>query len=190
MQTYALAKRIPFCITSHFFFLPLVFCCAYYALQLPRKGAVDTWFDDFRRWQAGFARDVDKLVCTSDFDRAFILSAISAWYGSKEALRGLRSKWASSGTSGFCYPHLTFLPPMRPWYSRVCWLGNCDMALNFYKGGATWEELLRHMLSFFSFFTSWFWCAFNGIFYLSDKTSSPGGNRPAWLVQDVGSGRE
>ena len=51
------------------------------------------------------------------------------------------------------------------------------MALNFYKGGATWEELLRHMLSFFSFFTSWFWCAFNGIFYLSDRTSSPGGNR-------------
>ena len=120
--------------------------------------------------------DVDKLVCASDFDRAFILSAISAWYGSKEALRDfVRSDLRAELLGLLPSPHLPCSYAALILSSLLAW--NCDMALNIYKGGATWEQLLRHVLIFFPFFTCWFWCAFNGIFYLSDKTSSPGSNR-------------
>ena len=149
------------------FFLPLVFVVHTMRCSYREKGRLILDLTTF---------DVDKLVCTSDFDRAFILSAISAWYGSKEALRDfVRSELRAELLGLLPSPHLPSAYAALILSSLLAW--NCDMALNFYKGGATWEELLRHMLSFFSFFTSWFWCAFNGIFYLSDKTSSPGGNR-------------
>ena len=149
------------------FFLPIVFLVHTMRCNYREKGRLILDLTTF---------DVDKLVCTSDFDRTFILSAISAWYGSKEALRDfVRSALREELLGLLPSPHLPSAYAALILSSVLAW--NCDMTLNMYKGGATWEELLRHMLLFFSFFASWFWCAINGIFYLSDRTSSFGGNR-------------
>ena len=149
------------------FFLPMVFLVHTMRCNYREKGRLIFDLTTF---------DVDKLVCASDFDRAFILSAISAWFGSKEALRDfVRSALRDELLGLLPSPHLPSAYAALILSSVLAW--NCDLTLSIYKGGATWEELLRFMLLLFSFFTNWFWCAFNGIFYLSDRTSSPGGNR-------------
>eukprot|EP00435_Cladocopium_sp_Y103_P038152 s3009_g10.t1 len=148
-------------------FLPVVFVVHTMRCNYKEKGRLILDLTTF---------DVDKLVCTSDFDRAFILSAIAAWYGSKEALRDfVRSTLREELLGLLPSPHLPLAYAALILSSLLAW--NCDMTLSLYKSGATWEELLRHVLLFYTFFTNWFWCALNGIFYLSDKTSSPGGNR-------------
>ena len=120
--------------------------------------------------------DVDKLDCCSNFDRAFILSAIDAWYGSREAFGNfVRSDLREELLALLPCPHLPCANAALILSSLVAF--TLDMNLSLYKAGAQSQELLRHLVTFLSFFCGWVWFGFNSIFYLSDKTSSFGGTR-------------
>ena len=121
--------------------------------------------------------DVDKLTCTSDFDRAFILSAIDAWYGSREAFMDfvrsdLREELLGLLPSSPHLPSAYAAMILSSIFARIV-----DISISLYKAGADSGYLLRHALCFFPFFGNWLWFGFNAIFYLSDRTASFGRNQ-------------
>lgn len=120
--------------------------------------------------------DVDALVCHSDFDRAFILSAIDAWFGSREAFRDfVRSDLREELLSLLPSPHLPCAYAALILSSQVTWI--LDLCLGLYKAGVDVHVLARYCLAYLACFMSWFWCAFNGLFYLSDRTAESGRTR-------------
>ena len=119
--------------------------------------------------------DVDTLVCHSDFDRAFILSAIDAWYGSREAFKDfVRSDLREELLSLLPSPHLPCAYAALILSSQVTWI--LDLSVCSYKAGADIRILARNFLAYLAFIL-WSWCAFNGLFYLSDRTSESGRTR-------------
>eukprot|EP00438_Fugacium_kawagutii_P029765 Skav217054 [mRNA] locus=scaffold208:10364:11932:+ [translate_table: standard] len=122
--------------------------------------------------------NVDKLICASDFDRDFILSAIEAWYGSREAFNAfvqndLREELLSLLPS----PHLPCSYATLILSSQVAWV--LDWCVSVQKAGFHGQVLLRSWISSLVFFIFWYWFAFNGIFYLSDRAAPFG---PNWLL--------
>jgi len=119
--------------------------------------------------------DVNTLVCHSDFDRAFILSAIDAWYGSREAFKDfVRSDLREELLSLLPSPHLPCAYAALILSCLVTWI--LDLSVCLYKAGADIRILARNFLAYLAFIL-WSWCAFNGLFYLSDRTSESGRTR-------------
>ena len=120
--------------------------------------------------------DVEKLKCASDFDRAFILSAIDAWYGSRETFMDfVRSDLREELLSLLPCPHLPCAYAALILSSMAAW--TLDMSLSVYKSGAVGHGVLRHFVCFAHFFGYWFWFGLNSIFYLSDRTAALGRTR-------------
>lgn len=119
--------------------------------------------------------DVDTVVCHSDFDRAFILSAIDAWYGSKEAFKDfVRNDLRQELLSLLPKPHLPCAYAALILSSQVTWVLEFSVAL--YKAGVDIPIIARNVLAYLAFIL-WYWSAFNGLFYLSDRTSESGRTR-------------
>lgn len=119
--------------------------------------------------------DVDTVVCHSDFDRAFILSAIDAWYGSKEAFKDfVRNDLRQELLSLLPKPHLPCAYAALILSSQVTWVLEFSVAL--YKAGVDIGIIARNVLAYLAFIL-WHWSAFNGLFYLSDRTSESGRTR-------------
>ena len=113
--------------------------------------------------------------CATEFDRAFILSAIEDWYGSQAAFREfvrgpLREKL------------LNMIPsPRIPWCHTALLLTSptsclLEFSLGLQSSGADGHTMLIFFLSWWPFCICWFWAGYNAIFYLSDKTARYGGN--------------
>ena len=120
--------------------------------------------------------DVDDLICHSTSDRSFILSAIDAWYGSRDAftdfVRGpLRDELLGLLPS----PHLPCAYAALIISGDVAW--SADIGLSMYKAGVPGPELLRFLLTHLLYFMCWFWFGLNGVFYLSDKCAPLGRTR-------------
>ena len=116
--------------------------------------------------------DLDKLRCTSDFDRAFIFSAIDAWYGSREAFRDfVQSSLREELLNSLPSPRLPYAYAAFILSSPLAWV--LDTTLDVYKAGLEGEYVFRRCLAYLGLIL-WFWCAFNGIFYLSDISASFG----------------
>ena len=95
--------------------------------------------------------EVDKLTCASDFDRAFILSAIDGWYGSREAFRDfVRSDLREELLSLLPCPHLPCVYAALILSSTTARL--IDSTLSLYNAGADGQDLLRDAMCFYPFF--------------------------------------
>eukprot|EP00438_Fugacium_kawagutii_P005567 Skav226951 [mRNA] locus=scaffold2024:160445:161917:+ [translate_table: standard] len=119
--------------------------------------------------------DIDNLICTSDYDREFILSAIEGWYGCREAFNAFVQNDLRKELLGLLpSPHLPCRYAALILSSQVAW--TLDICLSAWKAGFEGHNLLRNWISAFAFEICWFWFAFNGIFYLSDQSASPSSN--------------
>eukprot|EP00438_Fugacium_kawagutii_P016738 Skav205937 [mRNA] locus=scaffold2739:219377:220819:- [translate_table: standard] len=122
--------------------------------------------------------NVDNLICGSDFDRDFILSAIEAWYGSREAFNVfVRNDLRDELLGLLPSPHLPCSYAALILSSQVAWV--LDLCVSLWKAGVEGEVLLRQSISGLAFFILWFWFAFNGMFCLSDRSARAG---PNWFL--------
>ena len=120
--------------------------------------------------------DINKLTCASDFDRAFILNAIDAWYGSIEIFTDfVRTDLREELQSLLPSPHLPCAYAALIISGPTAWA--LDASLSVYKAGASVHDLLRFFACYVPYYVAWFWFGFNAIFYLSDRTSSFGRTR-------------
>eukprot|EP00438_Fugacium_kawagutii_P021753 Skav206710 [mRNA] locus=scaffold99:304076:305722:+ [translate_table: standard] len=119
--------------------------------------------------------DVDNLICTSDYDREFIMSAVEGWYGSREAFNAFVQNDLRKELLGLLpSPHLPCRYAALILSSQVAW--TLDVCLSVQKAGFEGHILLRIWISTLAFQICWFWFAFNGIFYLSDQSASTSPN--------------
>ena len=121
--------------------------------------------------------DIDKLTCASDFDRAFILSAIDAWYGSREAFTDFVRSDLRKELLGLLpsSPHLPSAYAALILSATTAW--TVDFHLSMYKAGAVGHDFLRLVVCFFPYFVNWSWFGANAVLYLSDRTASFGRNQ-------------
>eukprot|EP00438_Fugacium_kawagutii_P008835 Skav208535 [mRNA] locus=scaffold1216:84052:85874:- [translate_table: standard] len=122
--------------------------------------------------------NVDKLICTSDFDRDFILSAIEGWYGSRDSFNAFVQTDLREELLGLLpSPHLPCT------YAAIILSSPVAMALDFclsmQKAGFGSPILLRTCISTLALCIPWLWFAFNAIFYLSDRSAQAAQN---WLL--------
>ena len=109
-------------------------------------------------------------TCASEFDRSFILSAIEAWYGTRENFQNyVRGPLREQLLQLFPSPHLPCSYVALILCSMMAY--SLDIGLSIYKAGASMKVIMKQLLCTFTFFGIWFWAAFNGIFYLSDRTA-------------------
>ena len=109
-------------------------------------------------------------TCASEFDRSFILSAIEAWYGTRENFQNyVRGPLREQLLQLFPSPHLPCSYVALILCSMMAY--SLDIGLSIYKAGASMKVIMKQLLCMFTFFGIWFWAAFNGIFYLSDRTA-------------------
>ena len=119
--------------------------------------------------------DIDQLHCASNFDRIFILTAVDAWYGSREDFRDfVRTSLREELLGLLPSPHLPSAYAAMTLSSPVAWI--LDTTLDTYKAGVDGHYTLRRCLAFFGF-ALWFWFALNGTFYLSDISAPRGRTR-------------
>lgn len=114
--------------------------------------------------------ELDRTTCASEFDRSFILSAIEAWYGTRENFQNyVRGPLREQLLQLFPSPHLPCSYVALILCSMMAY--SLDIGLSIYKAGASMKVIMKQLLCTFTFFGIWFWAAFNGIFYLSDRTA-------------------
>eukprot|EP00438_Fugacium_kawagutii_P028273 Skav234031 [mRNA] locus=scaffold1723:152454:153926:+ [translate_table: standard] len=114
--------------------------------------------------------DVDDLICTSDFDRDFILSAIEAWYGSREAFNAfVRNELRLELLGLLPSPRLPCAYAALILSSQVSWI--LDTGLSLQKAGFEGHIVLRFCISGLVVSIAWSWPVLNSIFYLSDRSS-------------------
>lgn len=116
--------------------------------------------------------DLDRLICTSEFDRGFILTAIYAWFGKSEAVRGpLRDELLGL----FPSPQLPYEYMALILSSSIAWI--LESVLHLYKAGAESHQLVIFFVSYTAYCICWVGSCCSGVFFLSDKTSQSGGSR-------------
>ena len=109
-------------------------------------------------------------TCASEFDRSFILSAIDAWYGTRENFQNyVRGPLREQLLQLFPSPHLPCSYVALILCSMMAY--SLDLCLSLYKAGASVKVVMKQLLCMFTLFGIWFWAAFNAIFYLSDRTA-------------------
>eukprot|EP00438_Fugacium_kawagutii_P034938 Skav211758 [mRNA] locus=scaffold674:102840:104471:+ [translate_table: standard] len=114
--------------------------------------------------------NVDNLICTLDSDRDFILSAIEAWYGNKEAFNVfVRNDLRAELLGLLPSPHLHWTYAALILSSQVAVI--LDTSLSLQKAGFEGHTVLRYCISGLALSILWSWCAFNGFFYLSDRSA-------------------
>eukprot|EP00438_Fugacium_kawagutii_P036188 Skav232975 [mRNA] locus=scaffold1735:430579:431985:+ [translate_table: standard] len=114
--------------------------------------------------------NVDNLICTSDFDRDFILSAIEGWYGSRDAFNAfVQTDLREELLSLLPLPHLPCTYAAMILSSQVA--SALDFCLSIQKAGFGSPTLLRTFISILALSIPWFWFSFNAIFYLSDRSA-------------------
>lgn len=119
-----------------------------------------------------------EFTCVSEFDHRFILTAIDAWYGNKEAFRDfVRGPLRDELLGLLPSPHLPPAYVALILSSAMATL--LGFALNVYKAGAEIHQLVIFCVSEGAYRICWLWSALNGIFYLSDKTAHWGG---CWII--------
>eukprot|EP00438_Fugacium_kawagutii_P011988 Skav206719 [mRNA] locus=scaffold967:137519:138976:- [translate_table: standard] len=112
--------------------------------------------------------NVDKLICTSDFDRDFILSAIEGWYGSRDSFNAFVQTDLREELLGLLpSPHLPCTYAAIILSSPVAMV--LDFCLSMQKAGFESPILLRAFILALSI--PLFWFCFNAIFYLSDRSA-------------------
>eukprot|EP00438_Fugacium_kawagutii_P016736 Skav205935 [mRNA] locus=scaffold2739:211186:212433:- [translate_table: standard] len=122
--------------------------------------------------------NVDNLICGSDFDRDFILSAIEAWYGSRETFNTfVRNDLREELLSLLPSPYLPCSCAALILSSPVAWV--LDLCFSAQKAGVEGHALLRWSICNLAFFILWFWFALNGMFFLSDRSAPEG---PNWFL--------
>ena len=128
--------------------------------------------------------DLDRLICTSEFDRGFILTAIDTWYGNREAFRDFVRGPLRDELLGF------FPSPMLPYeymalifLSSIAWLLESVLALC--EGGAESHQLVIWLVSYAACIC-WVGSCISGLFFLSDKTSQSGGSCFIDLAKTLG----
>ena len=129
--------------------------------------------------------DLDRLICTSEFDRGFILTAIDAWYGNREAFRDfVRGPLRDELLSCFPSPMLPYEYMALILLSSIAWLLESVLAL--YEGGAESHQLVIWLVSYAAYCICWVGSCISGLFFLSDKTSQSGGSCFIDLAKTLG----
>ncbi|CAE7302867.1 unnamed protein product [Symbiodinium natans] len=128
--------------------------------------------------------DLDKAQTRSDFDRAFVHSAIVEWYGSKEAfveyVRGpLREELLATESTGLplAYALMTSMIPFS---------GAIDDFLALWRGGADVDCLLSTLIGFgVGLQICWIVATIRVVFYLVDRWAEPWWSGRADYLQTV-----
>ena len=89
--------------------------------------------------------DLDRLICTSEFDRGFILTAIYAWFGNSEAIRDfVRGPLRDELLGLFPSPQLPYEYMALILSSSIAWI--LESVLHLYKAGAESHQLVIFFL--------------------------------------------
>lgn len=129
--------------------------------------------------------DLDRLICTSEFDRGFILTAVYAWFGNREAIRDfVRGPLRDELLGLFPSPQLPYKYLALILSSSIAWILESVLAL--YKAGAESHQLVIFFVSYTAYCICWVGSCCSGVFFLSDKTSHSGGSRFIDLAKTLG----
>ena len=120
--------------------------------------------------------DIDKLACSSDIDRAFLLSAIESWYGSQEAFKSfVQGKLREELMRSMPSPLLPGAYAALILSAYLVWVLDCAVSL--YKIGVDGRSVLVIAGSYFAFLVNWHWFNLTAIFHLCQKCAARGQTR-------------